>query len=170
MQLLALIIHETGENTPIWNERAHGFGWHLYAFSARMTWTRFSTWKFSKRRAFGIQQNWKRKASQLSMLTVANLSFTSEAYAAIRVIFSHTLFCAPVGSLHALSVACTATKARIRVHYGIMEFSSRLCCSERRLRSQVKLSLKLRAIKTPLQQKWSISYLDETKAVSLLID
>lgn len=87
------------------------------------------------------------------MLTVANLSVTSEAYAAIRVIFSHTLFRAAVGSLHALSVACTMTKARIRVHYGIMEFSSRLRHSGRRLRSQVKLSLKLSAIKTPLQQK-----------------
>jgi len=55
------------------------------------------------------------------MLTVANLSVTSEAYAAIKVIFSHTLFPAPVGSLHALRIACTTTKAHIRVHYGIME-------------------------------------------------
>lgn len=49
-----------------------------------------------------------------------NLSVWLEAYATIRVLFSHTLFCAPAKSLHAPSIV------HVNAHYGIVELSERL--------------------------------------------
>lgn len=86
-----------------------------------MTFTQFFAFvKCQKKSIWNAAQ----PASQLSVLTVPNLSVRLEAYAAIRVIFSHTLFRAPAASLHAPSNVRGLTKARVKTHYGIVEFST----------------------------------------------